>query len=80
MKLCGVRLPKWNNLMSYLMLSTPFSPVCETGINKMDNRTKSVLIAVVMMATGMSVRAAQSDLTAAFKAASVDFKAEEGLK
>lgn len=62
------------------MLSTPFSPVCETGINKMDNRTKSVLIAVVMMATGMSVRAAQSDLTAAFKAASVDFKAEEGLK
>lgn len=66
--------------MSYLVLSTPFSPVCETGINKVDNRTKSVLIAVVMMATGMSVRAAQSDLTAAFKAASVDFKAEEGLK
>ena len=39
-----------------------------------------MLVAVVMMATGMGVRAAKSDLAVAFKAASVDFKAEEGLK
>lgn len=69
-----------HNLMSYLMLSASFSLVCETSIDTMDKKTKSVFVAVVMMATGMGVRDAQHDLNAAFKAASNDFKIEEGLK
>lgn len=45
----------------------------------MDKKTKMAFVAVVMMATGLGVRDAQHDLNAAFKAASNDFKMEEGL-
>lgn len=63
----------------YLMLSVPFSLVCETDVDTMDKKTKMAFVAVVMMATGLGVRDAQHDLNAAFKAASNDFKMEEGL-
>lgn len=63
----------------YLMLSVSFSLVCETDIDTMDKKTKMAFVAVVMMATGLGVRDAQHDLNAAFKAASNDFKMEEGL-